>query len=126
VLDQFNLTGEDLRFYTLTDTAKQAFNLGHFDEARAYATQILRQAPQYPKDWNYGNAIYYGNFVLEESFLGRRRRRTAGEEREPSPGPSRRAPFYFPPLLDSCSVFGNSGVSRKAFNSGSALASSRE
>jgi hypothetical protein len=26
--------------------------------------QLLQTAPQYPQDWNYGNAIFYGNFVL--------------------------------------------------------------
>ena len=57
------LSGRDL-FYELSDLAKRAFNAGEIDKAEAYATQLLQMAPQYPKDWNYGNAIFYGNFVL--------------------------------------------------------------
>ena len=33
-------------------------------KAENYANQLLQTAPQYPGDWNYGNAIFYGNFVL--------------------------------------------------------------
>ncbi len=57
------LTGEKL-FYKLPELAKRAFNAGAIDKATAYSKQVLEMAPQYPKDWNYGNAIYYGNFVL--------------------------------------------------------------
>jgi hypothetical protein len=52
------------RFYALADLAKEAFNLGHTDEAQTHDRKLLDETPQYPKDWNYGNAIYYGNFVL--------------------------------------------------------------
>ena len=51
-------------FYKLPDLAKRAFNAGEADKAKAYSNQLLEMASQYPKDWNYGNAIYYGNFVL--------------------------------------------------------------
>ena len=51
-------------FYKLPDLAKLAFSAGDIDKAEAYSEQLLQIAPQYPKDWNYGNAIYYGNFVL--------------------------------------------------------------
>jgi hypothetical protein len=79
VLDQLNLTAQRLytlqveaaravnpmqRFYALSDLAKTAFNLGHLDEAQKYAGELLQEAPKHPNDWNYGNAIYYGNFVL--------------------------------------------------------------
>jgi len=57
------LSGKAL-FYKLPDLAKRALNAGETDKARTYAKQLLQTAPQYPKDWNYGNAIYYGNFVL--------------------------------------------------------------
>jgi hypothetical protein len=57
------LSGKAL-FYKLPDLAKRALNAGETDKARAYAKQLLQTAPQYPRDWNYGNAIYYGNFVL--------------------------------------------------------------
>jgi hypothetical protein len=51
-------------FYKLPDLAKLAFSADDIDKAEAYSEQLLQIAPQYPKDWNYGNAIYYGNFVL--------------------------------------------------------------
>jgi TonB family protein len=51
-------------FYKLPDLAKRAFNAGEADKAKAYSKQLLEMAPQHPKDWNYGNAIYFGNLVL--------------------------------------------------------------
>ncbi len=54
------LTGREL-FY---DLAEKALNAGEIDKAESYSKQLLQMAPQYPKDWNYGNAIFYGNFVL--------------------------------------------------------------
>ena len=56
-------SGEAL-FYRLPDLSKRAFNAGEADKAKTYSTQLLQMASRYPKDWNYGNAIYYGNFVL--------------------------------------------------------------
>lgn len=94
VLDQFNLTALELfkrleqaingvdemqRFYALSDLAKQAFNLGHPDDARTYARELLQEAPQHPKDWNFGNAIYYGNFVLGRVALQQGNVQLAGE-----------------------------------------------
>lgn len=52
------------RFYALANLAKVAFETGDVDKATAYAQELLQVAPQFPKDWNYGNAIYYGHFVL--------------------------------------------------------------
>lgn len=57
------LKGRDL-FYELSDLAKRAFNAGQTDKAEAYARQLLIQAPNYRSDWNYGNAIFFGNFIL--------------------------------------------------------------
>src|ERR1039458_9174332 len=57
------LSGINL-FYKLPDLAKRAFNAGEVGKARAYSKQLLEMAPQYTRNWNYGNAIYYGNFVL--------------------------------------------------------------
>ena len=51
-------------FYALTNLAKVAFEAGDLDKATLYSQELLRRAPQYPKDWNFGNAIYDGNFVL--------------------------------------------------------------
>jgi hypothetical protein len=52
------------RFYALAKLAKAAVNAGELSQAQAYANELLQLAPQYPKDWNYGNAIYYGYLVL--------------------------------------------------------------
>ena len=94
MLDQFNLTAQRLftllvqaakavdptqRFYALPDLAKTAFNLGYLDEAQMYAQEMLREAPKYPKDWNYGNAIYYGNFVLGRVALRQGNVQLAGQ-----------------------------------------------
>ncbi|MBS1858882.1 MAG: hypothetical protein JST11_26155 [Acidobacteria bacterium] len=59
------------RFYVLADLAKTAFNLGEIGKAEALARELLLEAPKYPKDWNYGNALYYGNFVLGRIALRR-------------------------------------------------------
>jgi hypothetical protein len=52
------------KFYALRDAAKQSFVLGHIEDARQFATELLRIAKQCPGDWNYGNAIHDGNVVL--------------------------------------------------------------
>jgi len=64
------LKGRDL-FYELSPLAKRAFNAGETDKAEAYAKQLLSQAPQYRNDWNYGNAIFFGNFVLGRVSLSK-------------------------------------------------------
>ena len=51
-------------FYELPELAKRALAAGEADKAEAYAKQLLWMAPDYPKNWNYGNAIFYGNFML--------------------------------------------------------------
>jgi hypothetical protein len=51
-------------FYQLANLAKSAFDAGDLVKARSYAGQLLAMAPQYPGDWNYGNAIYFGHMVL--------------------------------------------------------------
>jgi len=52
------------RFYALKDLAETAFDAGELGKAQSYANELLSLGSSYPKDWNYGNAIYYGNFVL--------------------------------------------------------------
>jgi tetratricopeptide (TPR) repeat protein len=56
-------------FDRLPDLAKRAFDAGEIEKAKAYSTQLLQMAPEYPKSWNYGNAIFYSNFVLGEVSL---------------------------------------------------------
>jgi hypothetical protein len=64
-LESAALAKDDLeRFYALVDLAKVAFEASDLDKATAYAQELLEKAPQYSKSWNYGNAIYYGHFVL--------------------------------------------------------------
>ncbi|MEI8291768.1 MAG: RNA polymerase subunit sigma-24 [Verrucomicrobiota bacterium] len=57
-------TDADSRFYRLSDLALQAFAAGDLKNAEQYAGELLATATQYPKDWNYGNAILMGNTVL--------------------------------------------------------------
>jgi len=52
------------RFYALNDAAKQSFVLGRTEDARNYASNLLALLPQFPNDWNYGNAVQDGNLVL--------------------------------------------------------------
>ena len=56
-------SGVDLE-YALPKLAKRAFEAGDTEKASSYAKQLLTMASDYRNDWNYGNAIYYGNFVL--------------------------------------------------------------
>ena len=67
------------RFYVLADLSKTAFNLGEIEKAEAFARELLQEAPKYPQDWNYGNALYYGNFVLGRIALRRGDRMAAGK-----------------------------------------------
>jgi Gram-negative bacterial TonB protein C-terminal len=52
------------RFYDLAKLAKAAFAAGDLIKAKALATELLGDAPQYKGDWNYGNAIHDGNMVM--------------------------------------------------------------
>ncbi len=70
--------GRDL-FYNLADLAKRALDAGENDKAEAYSKQLLQMAPRYSKDWNYGNAIFYGNFVLGRIAVKRGSLKQAGQ-----------------------------------------------
>jgi hypothetical protein len=52
------------RFYALTALGKVAFEAEEIEKSQTYARELLAMADQYPKDWNYGNALYYGYFLL--------------------------------------------------------------
>ena len=52
------------RYYMLADVAKLAVRAKAFDKARAYATELLSSAVEGLPDWNYGNAVHFGNLVL--------------------------------------------------------------
>jgi hypothetical protein len=66
------------RFYRLVDLAKAAFDAGDA-KATVYANELLNVAPQYSTDWNYGNAIYYGNWVLGRVALQQGNTAAAGQ-----------------------------------------------
>lgn len=52
------------RYYALAGLAKAAWATGATDQACNYAEELLRDAEQFRRDWNYGNAIHDGNMVL--------------------------------------------------------------
>ena len=57
-------SSDETRFYALDDAAKESFNVGKTDDASNYANEILKLAPKFQDNWNYGNAIQDGNLVL--------------------------------------------------------------
>lgn len=57
-----------LRAYALNDAAKLAVRAGALDDAESYAKEILASEV---KDWNYGNAVFFGNMVLGQVALRR-------------------------------------------------------
>jgi len=67
------------KFYRLAAVAKAAFDAGEIDKAAVYAHEMLDTAPQYPTDWNYGNAIYFGNWVLGRAALRKGNATQAGQ-----------------------------------------------
>ena len=44
--------------------AKQSFDVGKIEQARAYANELAALLPKYQGDWNYGNAIQDANLIL--------------------------------------------------------------
>ena len=52
------------KFYALGDIAKIGFELEHYEISKASAHQLLELAPNYPNNWNYGNAIHDSHLVL--------------------------------------------------------------
>jgi len=52
------------RFHALGQVATDAFDAGDTAKAGRYASELLQSAPEFAKDWNYGNAIHTGNIVL--------------------------------------------------------------
>jgi tetratricopeptide (TPR) repeat protein len=59
------------RFYALAGMAKAAFSAGELNKAELYARELLSLAPDYQKDWNYGNAVFVGNMVIGRVALRR-------------------------------------------------------
>ena len=55
---------DENRFYALDGAAKESFNAGKIDDAKSYAAELLKLAPNFQGNWNYGNAIHDGNLVF--------------------------------------------------------------
>lgn len=52
------------KFYMLSDLGSLSFKAGLLDKASDYANQLLKQAPEFVGNWNYGNAIHSANTTL--------------------------------------------------------------
>jgi hypothetical protein len=59
------------RFYKLSEVAAAAFDAGEYDKAETYANELLSDANRYQTNWNYGNAIFYGNLIIGRVALKR-------------------------------------------------------
>ena len=60
---------DEKRFYLLDSLAKAAFAADDMKKARQYALDVLKLAPNFTDDWNYGNAIYFGNAIQGQIAL---------------------------------------------------------
>jgi len=56
------------RYYALADLAKSEVNKD-LSKAESLAKELLHLSSVEPKDWNYGNAIHFGNMVLGQVAL---------------------------------------------------------
>lgn len=64
-LEQDSLGGGKLRrFYALNKMTDAALKIGDDETAGAYARELLSASADFPKDWNYGNAIHDGHMTL--------------------------------------------------------------
>ncbi len=75
--DAFSQVKEDLsvltgamRYAVLATAAKLAVRGAALDDAQSYAIELLDSSTN-PKDWNYGNAIFFGNMVQGQVALRR-------------------------------------------------------
>ena len=66
-------------FYELPTLGQRAFNAGKIENAENYANQLLRMAPERRADPGYGEAVFYGNFVLGRIAVKRGDFAKAGE-----------------------------------------------
>jgi tetratricopeptide (TPR) repeat protein len=51
-------------FYNMTKLAPAEYTKGNLDRAHAIAEDLLKESPNWQKNWNYGNAIQAANIVL--------------------------------------------------------------
>jgi len=52
------------RWLALSNAAMMNVEAGSAEKAKSYGEELLRLAPKYSKDWNYGNALHKGNLTL--------------------------------------------------------------
>jgi hypothetical protein len=52
------------RFYALGAAAKESFVVGNVEDAKKYAHELMTLLPNFPSNWNYGNAVQDANLVL--------------------------------------------------------------
>jgi tetratricopeptide (TPR) repeat protein len=56
--------------YILLDTAaKTAFELGQYDQATAYAQELIALAAKFQDDWNYSSAVHNANIIMGRAAL---------------------------------------------------------
>lgn len=56
--------------YILLDTAaKTAFELGQYDQATAYAQELIALAAKFQDDWNYSSAVHNANIIMGRTAL---------------------------------------------------------
>ena len=65
------LPTDSSRFFKLSEVASAAFNAGDYDKAESYAVELLSDAESHRTNWNFGNAIYYGNLIQGRVALKR-------------------------------------------------------
>ncbi|MEN0038377.1 MAG: hypothetical protein AAGC78_14970 [Cellvibrio sp.] len=64
VLEMRNTSGLKERHSAIPQAAKAAYMLGLFPEAKEWAEEMSELIKIVPKNWNYGNVIYYQNWVF--------------------------------------------------------------
>ncbi len=64
IVEPNNAPADKQKFYALGDAAKECLAIGRIKRARQYAKNLLKLAPRFRGNWNYGNAIQNGNLVL--------------------------------------------------------------
>lgn len=52
------------RFHRLALLARAAYDAGDMTKAQTYADELLSSAPNFRRDWAYGDAIFGGNTIL--------------------------------------------------------------
>jgi len=62
---------ETHRFYALTSLVESAADTGQVGRAEETARELLDLAPSFPKDWNYGNALFHANYALAKVALSK-------------------------------------------------------